>query len=124
QNEYELRIDLHIDGQDFYAYSSSFKVEDEADNYRLRLGICIGNVGKSLCFHNDLQFSTMDRDNDPWPGHCAVEYHSGWWFRQCHRVNLNGWWGKRTPAGVTWYDGGRWVFANYTEMKIRHMPQL
>ncbi|RUS69439.1 hypothetical protein EGW08_022797 [Elysia chlorotica] len=122
QNDYEVRIDVSVNGQEFYATSSYFKVEDEADKYRLRLGTCSGEVGKSLCFHNDLAFSTLDRDNDSWGDHCAVEFHAGWWFRSCHRINLNGRWAQPTTAGITWHDGNNWAFPNFTEMKIRRLP--
>ena len=47
-----------------------------------------GTFGK-----NDLlgaKFSTADRDNDSSSKNCAGESNSGWWFKDCTNVNLNG----------------------------------
>ena len=41
--------------------------------------------------HNGMQFSTIDRDNDKYPGYsCATHYKGGWWFNWCMRSHLNG----------------------------------
>lgn len=37
-----------------------------------------------------MQFSTKDEDNDAWSDHCAREFKGAWWYRHCHRSNLNG----------------------------------
>ncbi|RUS68714.1 hypothetical protein EGW08_023523, partial [Elysia chlorotica] len=127
QNDYEMRIDLHVDGKEFYAHSPSFKVESEPDNYRLRLGrpsTITSTLGvEGLTYHNNLAFSTLDRDNDSWPGgRCAVSHHGGWWYAQCHRDNINGLWGAEGAVGVSWKAASRWVYPNFTEMKIRRLP--
>ena len=45
-----------------------------------------------MAYHNNMNFSTKDRDNDRLsdPGSCAKAYKSGWWYDNCHRTNSNG----------------------------------
>lgn len=45
--------------------------------------------------HNNMQFSTKDRDNDNWvvnyqPKHCAKVYKGAWWYNKCHDTCPNG----------------------------------
>lgn len=55
-------------------------------------------TGDSFSHHNDMKFSTFDQDNDlrnssthKIPGvNCALMFGGGWWFKNCHDVNLNG----------------------------------
>ena len=51
---------LGVDFSDFY-------VEDESDNYRLQVSGYNGTAGDWLSYHNGMQFTTTDRDNDNWP---------------------------------------------------------
>ena len=44
-----------------------------------------------LDYHNGMAFTTTDRDQDLVSGNCAALYGGGgWWYKNCHRVNLNG----------------------------------
>ena len=43
---------------------SDFYVEDESDNYRLRVSGHKGTAIDQLKHHNGMQFTTSDRDND------------------------------------------------------------
>ena len=43
---------------------SDFYVEDESDNYRLQVSGYNGTAGDMLYYHNGMQFTTTDRDND------------------------------------------------------------
>ncbi|KAK3780297.1 hypothetical protein RRG08_013773 [Elysia crispata] len=122
KGNYELRLDFRIDGKEEYAYSSSVRVGDEAAKYRLELDEISGTIGTlGLTYHDNLAFTTFDRDNDPWRGNCAQNHQGAWWFRACHRCNINGIWGEKTTDGVSWYDGNKWLFPTYTEMKIRRI---
>ena len=43
---------------------SDFYIEDESDNYKLQVSGYNGRAGDHLNYHNGMQFSTKDRDND------------------------------------------------------------
>ena len=80
-------------------------------------------VGDSLIFHNNQQFTTKDRDNDPFKSNCAVDFTGAWWYKSCHRSNLNGMYfkgGQINDTGVTWFS---WKNSFYSlkavQMKIR-----
>ena len=99
--------------------------------YRLNVGTYSGNIGEGsqsgLTFSNGMKFSTKDNDNDQDPsGSCSVRHHGAWWYKRCHRANLNGRWGdKRYPnlQGVAWCKSNTfascWNYPTFTEMKIR-----
>ena len=47
-------------------------------------------TGDSLTYHNNMKFSTPDRDNDAWSsGNCAKNNKGAFWFKICHYVHLN-----------------------------------
>ena len=46
---------------------SDFYVEDESDNYRLRVSGHKGTALDRMKYHNGMQFSTAERDNDDHP---------------------------------------------------------
>ena len=50
---------------------SEFFVEDESDNYRLQVSGYNGTAGERLKYHNGLQFTTADRDNDNFSNYYA-----------------------------------------------------
>lgn len=55
-------------GRQVSAEYDQFRVEPESDFYRLRLGQYSGTAGDSLSWHNDKQFSTLDKDRDSYSG--------------------------------------------------------
>ncbi|GFN93113.1 tenascin-r, partial [Plakobranchus ocellatus] len=61
---YELRVDLKYQGKSAFAHYSKFSIDDEDNNYTLRLGDYDGTAGDSLGYHRGRPFSTFDRDND------------------------------------------------------------
>ena len=98
-----LRIDMEdYNGKREYAEYSDFRIGDAAWNYRLSVWSYSysGNATDRLTWrgyggldgydHNNMPFSTWDRDNDHWDGNCAVKYTGGWWYNACLGVNLNG----------------------------------
>ncbi|KAK0052175.1 BpsFReDn21 [Biomphalaria pfeifferi] len=122
QGQYELRIDMTFKGKNYYASYSSFKVDSETNQYKLTVGEFQGNVANDLENHNNMIFSTPDRDNDKHPlGHCALTYQAGWWYNICHKVNLNGQFDSNLlGSGVIWEN----LTTDYedlssVEMKIR-----
>ena len=73
------------DDKKFYAMYKNFAILSEATDYTLQVSHHFkGTMGDALEYHNNMKFSTKDRDNDLDPGDCA-NYHGGygWWFKQC-----------------------------------------
>ncbi|CAB3990904.1 Hypothetical predicted protein, partial [Paramuricea clavata] len=120
-----LRVDLMDWTNDTaYAKYGSFSVASESDGHRLNLGNFSGNAGDSLAYHNGMNFTTYDRDNDQYSNNCAVSFEGAWWYNICHRSNLNG--RRYLKAGDTSGRGISWYYWNNdyrsiktTEMKIR-----
>ncbi|XP_059495452.1 tenascin-X-like isoform X14 [Stegostoma tigrinum] len=121
QQHYELRVDLRSGQESAYATYDNFVVEGPAQRYKLRLGKYSGNAGNSLSYHHGSNFTTVDADNDEALTNCAVSYRGGWWYKNCHRVNLNGEYGNnRDHQGVNWFSWKGFEFSiPFTEMKIR-----
>ncbi|KAK7090717.1 hypothetical protein V1264_010479 [Littorina saxatilis] len=125
---YELRVDLRKwDGTKGNATYSGFHVDDVSHNFTLRYdNFTGGNAGDSLYYQRDREFSTKDRDHDPWlKPNCAQRYHGAWWYQYCHRSNLNGDYKTNSSApnfdGVSWitFGGSNAYSMKFTEMKIR-----
>ena len=56
-----------------YAKYGKFNIGDEQAQYRLKVGSYSGRAGDSLAWHNNMAFTTKDRDNDRARAHnCAV----------------------------------------------------
>uniref|UniRef100_A0A3B1KDT7 Angiopoietin-like 2a n=1 Tax=Astyanax mexicanus TaxID=7994 RepID=A0A3B1KDT7_ASTMX len=71
QGTYKLLVTLEDwTGRKTFAEYASFRVEAEADFYRLRVGRYHGNAGDSLTWHNGKQFTTLDRDHDVYTERC------------------------------------------------------
>lgn len=59
------------EGQTRYAEYGFFSVSNELNSYKLFLANYSGNAGDSLRYHNNTNFSTMNKDNDKCVDHCA-----------------------------------------------------
>ncbi|XP_060555534.1 angiopoietin-related protein 7-like [Ruditapes philippinarum] len=124
---HELRIDMEdFEGNKAYAKYSHFKVYREVAKYRLIVSGYSGNAGDSLIKHNGKAFSTVDRDNEQYPGNCAKRYRGAWWYHSgCHHSNLNGFYyqGSGSPRGkgVIWYywKKSQTYSLKFVEMKLR-----
>ena len=75
--------------------------------------------------HKGQQFSTWDQDHDADDSvNCAERYHGAWWYKACHRSNLNGQYLDRdnhnnTEAkGIVWKD---FKGHNYSLRKVEMM---
>ncbi|XP_062598776.1 ficolin-2-like [Saccostrea cucullata] len=82
-------------GTTLYEMYDGFSVSNEAGKYQLLLeGPATGTLGDEMTYHDLMNFSTPDRDNDLWSGHCAAAHdlRGGWWFNHCNRVYFNGRW--------------------------------
>ncbi|KAM9720338.1 tenascin-R isoform 1-T1 [Menidia menidia] len=121
QGRYELRIDMKDGQESVFANYDKFSVGDARNLYKLRIGEYNGTAGDSLSYHQGRPFSTKDRDNDIAVTNCALSYKGAWWYKNCHRANLNGKYGEsRHSQGINWYHWKGHEFSiPFVEMKIR-----
>eukprot|EP00794_Sanderia_malayensis_P019236 gene19236-21164_t len=111
----------------YHALYGKFEIGSESDGYRLTIGGYSGNAGDSLAYHNNMKFSTIDRDNDGHPNlNCAQVYNGGWWYNGCHYSNLNGLYPKVSleysdlVKYMSWISlTGSFGKITYSEMKLR-----
>ena len=120
-----LRVEVEDwNGVRAYGKYGKFKIGDEHVQYRLEVGSYSGTAGDSLAYHNNMAFSTKDRDNDEQRGsNCAVDWTGAWWYNSCHYSNLNGKYlgnVKKNPKGVSWWHfKGYHLSLKFTELKLR-----
>lgn len=67
----------------------------------LPLSLSVVIPGDSLSYHQGRPFSTKDRDNDIAVTNCALSYKGAWWYKNCHRANLNGKYGESRHSQVS-----------------------
>ena len=113
----QLRVEINTTSNGYrYAKYSNFTVTNEASNYTLFIGFYSGTATDQLTYHNEMAFTTKDRDNDKQKSYnCAVTYRAGWWFKSCYHSNLNGNYGGNTYYQWSWHLLG-------SEMKLK--PKL
>ena len=92
---YKLRFDLQARNLSwYYAQYGAFVVYSEAVGYKLVVSVYSGNAGDAFSSHNNMMFTTYDRDNDPWnnpsyKNNCAVYNGGGFWYKTCSHVRVN-----------------------------------
>ncbi|XP_067309569.1 tenascin-R isoform X2 [Pseudorasbora parva] len=121
QGRYELRVDMKDGQESVYANYDRFSIGDSKSLYKLRIGEYNGTAGDSLSYHQSRPFSTKDKDNDIAVTNCALSYKGAWWYKNCHRANLNGKYGEsRHSQGINWYHWKGHEFSiPFVEMKMR-----
>ncbi|XP_059154906.1 fibroleukin-like [Physella acuta] len=119
EGNFELRADMRYKDKSYYAVYDSFKVESEADGYRLRIGNYMGDAGDSLKVHQkDRVFSTFDKDRSA--GKCALNQKGGWWYHHCHHAHPTGVWKAKAHSGLNWHHvTGLGDSVDEIEMKFR-----
>ncbi|XP_058120451.1 ficolin-2-like [Anopheles coustani] len=121
---YELLVEIQ-DFQGNYGYSrfNRFEIGSEFELYELKSVVAYsGTAEDALYFATNNKFSTFDRDNDESRrGNCAKEYHGAWWYRNCHRSNLNGRYENATDASaMNWFHFKQDMRGlSYSRMMIR-----
>ena len=117
REEVELQIEVRKDdgtGQVWtYGY---FEVGGPESNYTLHIGQAQGpsDGQDNMAYHNGMQFTTTDRDNDVWSLNCASSYGgSGWWFKSCRYSHLTG---SPSTRRIYWRPNRLISFA---EMRLR-----
>ncbi|KAL5009590.1 hypothetical protein ScPMuIL_011895 [Solemya velum] len=128
QGSYELRVELSdFEGNTRYAHYDDFSVGDASTNYTLAVSGYSGNTGDSLEYHNNMPFTTQDRDHDWHSGvNCAVLCKGAWWYRNCGPSSLNGEYhhhGEHISSdvdGVYWYHWRGYHYSlRSTTMSVR-----
>lgn len=118
-----LRVDLEDwSGVKAHAKYSKFSIGDEQSKYRLKVRSYSGTAGDSLDWHNNMAFTTRDRDNDKEKNeNCAVTYTGAWWYNKCEDSNLNGKYlgQKRGYQGTRWNSFRSSLSLKFIEMKLR-----
>ena len=131
---YKQRFDLEDwDGNTAYAEYSSFVVNSEADNYRLLLGDYSGNASNDqaddrrngFLYHNNMQFSTKDRDNDRKSGGSCVNVRGfgGFWYNYCSRITPT----NRRCGNADCSDWGeriRWIAWRGTWYSLKNIQMM
>ena len=120
-----LRVEVEDwDGTRKYAKYGSFSVGDESDKYSLKVGSYSGTAGDSLVWHNNMAFTTKDKDNDKngRVNNCATLYTGAWWYNDCYYSNLNGKYlgNKVSNKGMIWFHfNDNYPSLKKSEMKMR-----
>ena len=121
-----LQVDLEdFDGESRYAAYNKFIVGPEWSKYRLDIGFYFGTAGDSLAYHNGMQFTTEDQDNDlSKDRNCATYSQGAWWHNACKYSSLMGEYlgGSHSKArqGMMWvgWKGNSYSYKTAT-MKIK-----
>ncbi|XP_021345754.1 fibrinogen-like protein 1 isoform X2 [Mizuhopecten yessoensis] len=116
---YTLRIELTSVGKEKrFAEYSYFRIENEANKYRLNISNYSGNAGDAMHTYNGMDFST-NYDHGLFDS-CSASYRSGgWWFNQYCHANLNGVYKPGTGYnGIVW---DTWPEAMDTISEVRMM---
>ena len=89
---YSLEVVLKKNGATKTIKWSSFKIGNEIEKYKLSIsGFDAGSSGlpDRFAYHNEMYFTTRDKDNDKYSKNCAQTSPGGWWFNYCMQSNLN-----------------------------------
>ncbi|KAK7929148.1 hypothetical protein WMY93_005543 [Mugilogobius chulae] len=92
RGKHELLVEMEdFEGKKVSARYSSFSVGENCDGYKLTVsGFTDGGAGDSLAPHNNMKFTTFDKDQDVWESNCAKSFLGGFWYQSCHHTNPNG----------------------------------
>ncbi|BFZ03950.1 hypothetical protein BsWGS_06989 [Bradybaena similaris] len=126
QDYSELRLEYVAGGTLYYGQYSSVSVASESGKYRISGGGFQGSAvdcltgGNTNGAHNNMYFTTIDRDNDNGSGgNCAEWNEGGWWYNYCFLCNFNGLWGVNSTKGMAVDFNGSYQYLSFTEMKLR-----
>ncbi|XP_060656324.1 microfibril-associated glycoprotein 4-like [Drosophila nasuta] len=109
---HELYLHLvAVNGSTYNAHYDDFKLSAEDSGYKLSLGKFDGTIIEdAMRYHENMKFSTFDRDNDESHSNCALRYN-GWWYKNCANCILNSPYGKYLV----------WLVKNKIELKEAKM---
>ncbi|KAK7069255.1 Fibrinogen C domain-containing protein 1 [Halocaridina rubra] len=94
---YSLRIDIKGDGEEATSLYDYFSVGEEqygSRGYELEVGGYneASTAGDAMEYHNGMDFSTYDEDNDGASGGSCANWSGGggWWYNYCYYSNPTG----------------------------------
>ncbi|KAF0040105.1 hypothetical protein F2P81_008340 [Scophthalmus maximus] len=92
ERKHELLVNMEdFEGNKRFALYSTFSVGSECEGFNLSVsGFKAGDAGDAMSSHNGMKFSTLDRDQDTWPEHCARKFLGAFWYAACHETNPTG----------------------------------
>jgi len=116
----ELYVSMEtFDGKTAMAHYTSFSVGNAASGYVMTVNGYNGTAGDSMAYHNNMRFTTKDRDQDVSSDNCAFAYKGAWWYYSCYFTSPNGIYLHGTSnLGIKWR-----TFQNFSlkmiEFKVR-----
>ena len=122
QGGWEMRMDVKlVDGTKLFFQYEQFGVASAKDKYKVTVGGFQGTTTDPMVWHNEMNFTTKDSDNDRWHKNCAIDNShytkptGGWWYNACHSINFNHYYSLGNDIKLS--DG--WHHAIFSEIKIR-----
>ena len=119
QGGWEMRMDIKLaNGTNIFLQYEQFKVASAKDKYKLTVGGFQGTTTDPMAYHNGMNFTTKDSDNDQWRYNCAkddVPPGGGWWFKSCCNTRPNVIYNNIYGIKLN----NKWHRLPYIEMKIR-----
>ncbi|XP_078345245.1 microfibril-associated glycoprotein 4-like [Oculina patagonica] len=120
---FRIRFDLEApDGSTAYAEYTNCSMEDWSKKFKLTVGPFVGGAaGDSFSYHNNMKFTTSDKDNDKNSvDNCAQLADGGWWFNDCQKACLTGSYenGTHSQAGIVGIQWFSWKGANYSLSRV------
>ena len=121
QGDWEMRMDMKLaNGTNIFLQYEQFKVASAKEKYKLTVRGFQGTTTDPMSFHNEMNFTTKDSDNDRQPYNCALllgppQSSGGWWYNQCWLVNPNVFYNYRDTVRLN----KMWHVTSFIEMKIR-----
>ena len=118
QGGWEMRMDIKLaNGTNIFLQYEQFKVASAKDKYKLTVGGFQGTTTDPMAYHNGMNFTTKDSDNDQWGNNCALWAGpgGGWWYKYCARIQPN----RQYKGGYGIYVNNKWHTLPFIEIKIR-----
>ena len=92
RGQWEMRVDYQKNDKTWsYLHYNNFSVGSASEEYPLTTGgfTGVGSDWFAARPQNGMKFSTTDNDNDKTDANCAASFKSGWWYNNCHHININ-----------------------------------